>query len=208
MAESLPNRDKLIFREMMAHTPLFAHRNPQQIAIAGDEAQEIVQEVLKHVTIKTIHFIGNSNTLNNDTKIKLFAGNLTDFVQQANPNSLDIMILGDQALQIDPSKLIPKFHPDGILIQLCDSPFELAGLKAIQNQFKSAGFEDVLILNFPQPRFVSGWRSAIMAIKEGNIKRPRERDIFNKTFSTRYYNLDMHRAAFALPEFMREELVD
>ena len=34
-----------------------------------------------------------------------------------------------------------------------------------------------------------------------------EKDIFNKSFSTRFYNLDVHKAAFALPEFMRIELV-
>ena len=76
----------------------------------------------------------------------------------------------------------------------------------MQQSILSAGFFDVLPLHFPEPGFTSGWRAAMMAMKQGTIKRPREKDIFNKAFTTRYYNLDVHRAAFALPEFMRKEL--
>jgi len=58
-------------------------------------------------------------------------------------------------------------------------------------------------MNFAVP---SGSRTAIMAIKTGTFKRIREKDIYNKPFATKFYNFDMHKAALALPEFVREEL--
>ena len=45
-----------------------------------------------------------------------------------------------------------------------------------------------------------------MATKRAAFKRVREKEIFNRPFTTRYYNYDVHKAALVLPEFMRSEL--
>ena len=43
-----------------------------------------------------------------------------------------------------------------------------------------------------------------MARKGADLSDFRERGAATKKFPTRYYNVDIHRAALALPEFMRE----
>lgn len=45
-----------------------------------------------------------------------------------------------------------------------------------------------------------------MARKGGDLTGFRERGAATKGFPTRYYNVDIHKGALALPEFMREEL--
>lgn len=45
-----------------------------------------------------------------------------------------------------------------------------------------------------------------MARKGGDLSGFRERGAATKTFATRYYNVDMHKAALAQPEFMRQAL--
>lgn len=45
-----------------------------------------------------------------------------------------------------------------------------------------------------------------MARKGGPLEGFRERDAADKPFATRYYNVEIHRAALAQPEFMRESL--
>jgi spermidine synthase len=45
-----------------------------------------------------------------------------------------------------------------------------------------------------------------MARKGGAFDGFRERYAAGKPFATRYYNADIHRAALAQPEFMREAL--
>lgn len=45
-----------------------------------------------------------------------------------------------------------------------------------------------------------------MARKGGDLAGFRERGASAKSFATRYYNADMHKAALAQPEFMREAL--
>ena len=45
-----------------------------------------------------------------------------------------------------------------------------------------------------------------MARKDGELSGFRERGAISKSFPTRYYNAEIHKAALAQPEFMREAL--
>lgn len=47
-----------------------------------------------------------------------------------------------------------------------------------------------------------------MARKGADLSDFRERGSSTKKFPTRYYNVDIHRAALALPEFMRDAFAD
>lgn len=205
MVDSLLDQDALIYREMMTHIPLFSHRNPKTIAMLDDNKHGIAQEILKHPSVTTVWQIGSlSHHKLSDPRMH-YSKNMNDFLLKAEKNSLDILIIGNTT-KINFKHCINALHTDGIFIQLCEAFFDLTTLKNIQQQLQTTGFSDVLPLNFPQSHFISGWRAAVIATKEGTIKCPREKDVFNKPFTTKYYNFDMHKAAFALPEFMREAL--
>jgi spermidine synthase len=45
-----------------------------------------------------------------------------------------------------------------------------------------------------------------MARKGADLSSFRERGAATRQFPTRYYNADIHKAALAMPEFMREAL--
>ncbi len=182
MTDSLLQQDAIIFHEMMAHLPLFSHPNPRQVAILHDHQRDIAHEVLKHPGI----------TLMQET---------------AETGSVDVLIIADEIKGDNYKNYFHLLHRDGILVQLSESPFHLASLKTTQHALQSAGFHDIHIIQFPQPSYPSGWRAAMLAVKYGVLKRPREKDIFNKSFGTRFYNLDIHKAAFAMPEFLRTEFV-
>jgi len=203
MTQPLPDQDDLIYREMMTHIPLFTHRNPETVAIMDENNPGLAEEALKHKTVRTIWQRKTSaGERLNDSRIQVFNNDPDDFFSQIKKESLDILIIGD-LWKKNVADCLNALHADGFYIQLCESSHDLAALKNHQQILRSAGFSDVLPLNFPG---AAGWRTAMMAVKEGTIRHPREKDIFNKPFSTRYYNLDMHKAAFALPEFMRTEL--
>jgi spermidine synthase len=68
---------------------------------------------------------------------------------------------------------------------------------------KSAHFKDVRTLHFPQCTYPSGWWSATLAGKDSTVAAFREAAAAEKTFTTRYYNADLHKAALALPEFLK-----
>ncbi|MDR2878233.1 MAG: polyamine aminopropyltransferase, partial [Chromatiales bacterium] len=94
------------------------------------------------------------------------------------------------------------------LVQQSESPLLHADLiRLMRTEMRAAGFGNVLTLNFPQCVYPSGWWSATMAGKSNPLINIREQEIIDRSFPTRYYNLAVHQAAIAQPEFFRQELI-
>ena len=95
----------------------------------------------------------------------------------------------------------------GILVQQSESPLaHIELIKSMRAAMRTAGFSAVKTLPFPQPCYPTGWWSCTMARKGGELSGFRERGAAAKGFATRYYNAEIHKAALAQPEFMREAL--
>ena len=118
-----------------------------------------------------------------------------DWVTTAAHDYFDILISTENSSTSLLTQYFHILHHDGILIQLTGSPFHVQQLKSTQHDLLAADFKDVITLSFPQPDYPTGSRSALLAKKTHIFKKIREKDIFNKSFSTRYYNFDVHKAA-------------
>ncbi len=208
MHKILPLQDQVIYREMMSHPALFAHSLPKKVAIIGDENHEILLEVLKHHNITYVCHIAQQPTLHilTDKRVDVLIGEPEPWLKATASASLDILIIAKNANPDLFDHYFNLLNSDGMLIQQGGSLFEPSALKTLQTKLKLTGYSDIHFLSFPQPHFSSGWRTSAIAKKVGNIRRPREKDVFNKVFATRYYNFDIHKAALVLPEFLREEL--
>ena len=79
-------------------------------------------------------------------------------------------------------------------------------LKSIRKSMIGAGFHSVRTLTFPQPCYPTGWWSATMARKGVDLSDFRERGAATKQFETEYYNLDTHKAALAMPNYLKHAL--
>jgi spermidine synthase len=89
-------------------------------------------------------------------------------------------------------------------VQQSESPLiHLPLITAMRTQMKGAGFGFSRTLCFPQPCYPSGWWSCTMARKGIDLNSFRERGAATKKFETRYYNVDIHRGALAMPEFLK-----
>lgn len=209
MPDFTHNRDATIYNEMLAHPPLFSHLTPQNIAIIGDTDFGITREVLKHNAVTEALVVTQTPTepYNDDVRVRCQFSNNNEWLNTLNQNHFDILIAAQPSSAECFAHYFNALRSHGILIQLSDSAFEVSALKTIQQAMLSAKFNDAQTLHFPQPNFPSGLRAALMAKKNGIFKKIREKDIFNKVFQTQYYNFDAHKAALALPEFMREELM-
>lgn len=201
-------QDDCFYHEMMAHPVLFTHRHPQKVAIIGNEAG-IAAEVLKHATVQAVTLVTASAhlpdcpefTKSGDTRLTHYQGDAATWISQTADESFDVIILTQPALASNYQRLL---HKDGFLVQ----PHQTTWLsqenwQAFNQTMQQAGFSEWQLFHFPQPGHPAGWRFAIMANKTKHFKRPREKDIFNRNFTTRYYNLDMHKSSLALPEFIR-----
>lgn len=205
MVELLLKQPELIYCEMMSHPALFTHPKPRHVAIMGDSDEAILQEVVKHTDILQIWHL-----VENKTKASLTDKRVTVIPYQPGPwpmtTPLDVIIIDANAT---PTLLLAAFNAlndQGILVQQTTSPFDFGQWQPQQTELKNLHFAEIQSLHFPQPNFATGWRMLLMAKKQGTFKHLSEKAIFNRSFTTHYYNYDVHKAALALPEFMRAAL--
>ena len=225
-------RENFIYHEMMSHPALFTHDNPENVVIIGGGDCGTLREVLRHDKVKSATQIELDERVprlaeqyfpelceaNNDSRAHFYFGDGIRWMQQAPANSIDIIII-DSTDPVGPAEglFTESFYRDcyqalrkgGIIVQQSESPlFHLDIIKAMRHSMRAAGFSTTRTLQFYQCIYPSGWWSCTLAGKDRNLDELREHDINNRNFESHYYNVDIHRAAGVLPEFVRTSLND
>lgn len=224
------DRDNFIYHEMMSHPALFTHPNPRRVLIIGGGDCGTLREVLKHSTVEFAEqveldervtrvaekFFPDLCASNNDPRARLHFADGIEWVARAAPNSYDVIII-DSTDPVGPAaglfsetfyrNCLRALGKDGIVVGQSESPlFHAALIRSVHRALRSAGFRDVLTLNFPQCTYPSGWWSATLAGNGRPLATFREDDVAAKRVSTRYYNRAIHTAARAAPQFLDELL--
>jgi len=223
-------RDNFLYHEMMSHPALFTHARAKRVVIIGGGDCGTLREVLKHdevesaiqveiderVTRLAERYFPELCESNNDPRAQLLFIDGIKWMAECEPESLDVVIV-DSTDPIGPAEglfneafyvsCLKALRQGGILVQQSESPLaHLPLLQSMRKAMKGAGFHALRTLTFPQPCYPTGWWSATLARKGTDLSAFRERGAATKTFATRYYNAEMHKAALAMPEFLREAL--
>lgn len=223
------DRDNFLYHEMMTHPVLFTHPNPQTVWIIGGGDCGSLKEVLKHPEVRSAVQIEIDERVtrlaekyfptlcesNADPRAQLLFIDGIQWVRDAEAGSVDVIIV-DSTDPVGPAEGLFNeafyrecfrcLRPDGILVQQSESPlFHMPLLEAMHKTMRAAGFPTTRTLFFPQCIYPSGWWSGTMAGK-GNLSHFREDAARNKPFATDYYNAEVHKAAFAAPEFFRKAM--
>lgn len=227
----LTARENFLYHEMMSHPALFTHPSPENIVIIGGGDCGTLREVLKHgrvthalqveiderVTRLAEEFFPELCVSNNDSRAEFFFGDGIQWMREADPGSIDLIII-DSTDPIGPAEglfteafyrdCIKALGKDGLLVQQSESPlFHMQIINPMHKAMRAAGFADTRALFFPQPCYPSGWWSATMAARHTLDGSFREQDVTNKHFETQYYTADIHRAALAAPAFFAKALL-
>lgn len=229
-AVMLTTRDNFLYHEMMSHPALFTHRDPRRVVIIGGGDCGTLREVLKHpgveravqcdideqVTRMAEKWFPELCDSNSDARAELLFDDGIAYMANCAAGSVDVVIV-DSTDPVGPAEglfnatfyqsCFKALRHSGLLVQQSESPLaHLELIKSMRSAMRSAGFAAVRTLPFPQPCYPTGWWSCTMARKDGELSGFRERGAISKGFPTRYYNADIHKAALAQPEFMREAL--
>lgn len=221
------DRDNFIYHEMMSHPALFTHPNPKRVLVIGGGDCGTLREVLKHdsvtlaeqveiderVTRVSEKYFPQLCESNGDKRARLHFVDGIKWVTDAAPGSYDVIIV-DSTDPVGPAvglfsaefyrNCLKALGTHGILVGQSESPLFHADLiKNMHVALDQAGFDQVATLHFPQCTYPSGWWSATLACKGAPLDRFREQPAAQKRFPTRYYNHAIHRAALALPEFLK-----
>lgn len=226
----LSSRDNFIYHEMMSHPVLFTHAQPKDVLIVGGGDCGTLREVLHHegvesavqveideqVTRLAEEYFPELCESNHDPRASLVFDDAILWVKNAQAESLDIIIV-DSTDPIGPAEglfseafyrdCLKALRPGGLIVQQSESPLlHMKILRDMHAAMRGAGYSDVKTLQFPQPVYPSGWWSATMARKDEKITDLSGGAAVDKSFSTKYYNAEIHRAAFAMPAFFYGQL--
>lgn len=226
----LTSRDNFIYHEMMSHPVLFTHSNPKSVVIVGGGDCGTLREVLRHkeveralqvelderVTQVSEKYFPELCESNNDPRAVLLFQDAIQWMEDAGPDSVDVIILDTTDPVGQAARLFsPEFYGEclrvlregGIMVAQSESPlFDTEIIQHIHKAMLTAGADDVKTIQFPQCTYPSGWWTATMARKGLNLKGFRETAARRKPFKTRYYTADIHFACQALPAFLLESL--
>lgn len=223
----LSERDNFIYHEMMAHPILFTHPNPQRIAIIGGGDCGTLREVLKHQQVQQVtqvdidervtrlaeQYFPSLCEFNQDPRVTLHFSDGIQWMAEASEKCLDVIIV-DSTDPVGPGEGLfdvafyqncrRALKADGLLVQQSESPLlHLTLLKSMHQAMQTAGFQTTRTLQFPLCVYPSGWWTATLA-GNSDLTNFRLVAVENKTFPTYYYNAEVHRASFALPNFLQE----
>jgi len=228
----LSERDEMSYQEMMAHLPMFAHKKPTNVLIIGGGDGGCLREVCKHdcvekatmceidagVVAASKQFFPTVSCGFSHPKANLIIGDGVAFAENAAAGTYDVIII-DSSDPVGPAeKLFSKefyanaeriLKPGGVLCSQGECLWIHADLISDMIKEHGAPFACAEYASIQVPTYPSGQIGAFLARKKGGSGetscRAPQREV-PEDFDLRYYSDEMHRAAFALPAFIKKKL--
>lgn len=221
------DNDNNAYNEMLAHVSLFTHPSPKKVLIIGGGDCGTLTEVLKHpevesctmceidkmvVEVSKKHFPYLTKGID-DPRAKLIFDDGKIFIETTN-EKFDIILL-DLSDPIGPAaELFQKeFHQkvydclnnDGIMIAQSESPFyNKETVKTLYKNFNEI-FPIAKMYTCFMPIYPSTYWSFAFCSKKYDPIESFDQNRYDKlNLVTKYYNDQIHRASFALPQFVKE----
>lgn len=215
-------RDEFSYQEMIAHLPLASHPNPEKVLVIGGGDGGVVREVLKHPSVKSVvlcdideavvrvarQFFPHMSALLTDPRVTVTIGDGAHFLARTTA-AYDVIItdssdpVGPAAALFEPpyfARLHAALAPGGHIASQIESLWIALPpigdlLRAVRAVFPVAEYAFAAVPTYP-----SGQIGLLVGAKAPGrgVRAP-----LRAVAPTRYYNAQVHRAAFVLPEFGR-----
>nr|VFJ45585.1 MAG: spermidine synthase [Candidatus Kentron sp. FW] len=220
----ITEKDEFVYHEMIGHVPLAVHPNPSRVLIIGGGDGGTLREVLKHRRVETARmveidpqvvevckrFFPNVASGFDDPRAKVTHDDGARFV--ANTREKFDLVLSDTSDPVGPAEVLfqQSFYQDvfnvldedGIFVAQSESPlFHADNVHKIYKNLRAV-FPTVMMYLAHVPTYPSAlWSFAFCSKRYHPLDdfRPGTIDIGG----LRYYNADIHRGAFALPNYVK-----
>jgi spermidine synthase len=229
----ITEKDEFIYHEMITAVPMAVNPNIKKVLIIGGGDGGTAREILRYDSIEKVDMVEidervvrlcqkylpiTACKLDNDERLKMHFEDGLAFVRDAKEGSYDL-ILVDSTDPIGPGEglFTNEFYKncnrvlseDGILINQHESPYYNEyrhEMKRSHGKIKN-NFPVAKVYQFHMPTYASGHWLFGFASKKYDPIADLKADKWNSLgIKTRYYNTDLHMGAFALPNYVKEEL--
>jgi len=223
-------RDEFAYQEMIAHLPLFAHPNPENVLIVGGGDGGVIREVLKHTSVKKVvlceidsmvieiskKYLPSMSASYNDERVEVKIMDGAKYMD-SHQGEYDVIIT-DSSDPIGPAEVLfqmPFYNSmhrclrEGGFISTQGECIWLH-LDLIKPMIESCRkiFASVEYAYTTIPTYPSGQIGFLLCAKTENtsVREPVRTPSPAMQKTLRYYNSDIHHAAFVLPEFAKRAL--
>ena len=225
--------DEFVYHEMLTHVPLFTHGNVKDVLIVGGGDGGILREVCKHSVVEHItqveiddqvismckeYLPNHSAGAYDDPRVEIVIDDGANYVNSTE-RQFDV-IISDSTDPIGPGGALftTDFYaackkclkPDGILVTQNGVAYMQIDEVITTNKRFHSHFKDHSFYSAAVPTYVGG----IMTFAWGTdnvASRHLSLDIIEQRFKqanikTRYYNPAIHKASFALPQYILDAI--
>jgi spermidine synthase len=220
-------RDEYFYHEMIAHIPMNSHPAPKQVLVIGGGDGGTVREVLKHPSVERVvlceidglvveackEFLPTIAGKLDDPKVELQIRDGIEYIK-TQKNTFDIILI-DSTDPMGPGVglFTEDFYTDvkaalkqgGIMSAQSESPF--ADQKEIKLMYPLLKKVFPIVKTFvgPMPTYPGGyWSWAFCSNTVEPLSFIDEKRVKLIQSGSKLYNIDIHKAAFALPNFVKE----
>lgn len=223
--------DEFIYHEMLTHVPILAHGAAKRVLIIGGGDGGMLREVTKHRSVEHITMVeidatvvdmckqflpNHSRGAYDDPRLNLVIDDGMRFVATTE-EKFDV-IISDSTDPIGPGEVLFSenfyeacrrcLNDGGILVTQNGTPFMQLGEVQTTAKRMNGLFSDWHFYQAAVPTYIGGamtfaWGSTNADYRKLPLETLRQR-YAGSGIVTRYYNADIHQAAFALPQYVLE----
>lgn len=223
-------RDEFAYQEMLAHVGLFAHSAPERVLVVGGGDGGIVREVLRHASVREVvlceidarvvdvsrRFLPTLAAALDDPRVTVLHRDGAGFMRECE-GKFDVIVT-DSSDPVGPAEVLFKEpYYRAVHSALCEGGVAVAQgeciwlhLELIKPMLTTCRgiFADVEYGYTTIPTYPSGQIGFVVCSKsdKGCSKEPCREVPDELQKALKYYNKDIHSAAFVLPEFAKRAL--
>ncbi|ORX66892.1 spermidine synthase [Linderina pennispora] len=224
-------RDEFSYQEMITHPAMFAHPNPERVLVIGGGDGGVLREVVKHPQVKEAvlcdidesvirvskQFLPSLAVGFESPKVSVHIGDGFEFLQ--NKRDYFDVIITDSSDPVGPAESLYQAR----YYELMRDALREGGMVSTQGECQWLHLPLIKeVLTFARrlfpvaeyayttiPTYPSGQIGFIICSKDknANLKEPvRKMTAEQELKLFKYYNSEIHRAAFVLPNFTRQAI--
>ena len=229
-------RDEFYYHEMLCHVPLSLHPNPKRVLIIGGGDGGTMREVMRYAQVKAAtlceidrdvvevcrkHFPALASSFN-DPRVTLEFADGVKFIKEHSGAKWDAILI-DSSEPIGPAKVLVStafyravgeaLGEHGVMAVQAGNPFYPLQIKTIRDNLVilKKVFKYARVYLSATPTYPVGQWGFIFASNTIDpvgdyLANGMDKKWARKKIPTRYYNPEIHVAAFALPEFLKAAL--
>ncbi|KAI5289710.1 putrescine aminopropyltransferase [Ascosphaera aggregata] len=225
-------RDEFSYQEMITHLGMMSHPNPKRVLVVGGGDGGVLREVVKHESVEKAILVDIDEAVPRVSKkylpnmavgfehpnVELIIGDGFEYLKN-HKNEFDVIITDSSDPEGPAEALFQKPYFD--LLYEALTPNGVVTTQGSENQWLHmpliTRLKNEMLQTFPVaeyayttiPTYPSGQIGFMVACKDASVNLREPLRTWTKEEEEklcRYYNKDMHRASFILPNFARKVL--